>query len=173
MLETALEAVKFLKAEERQVVIVEHLDEPHPHVHITINMIHPETGMSLDLYKDEERLQQFCHAYEVRMGVIRSPTTHAYYEAIQQGLPPPKRVKTPKHHNDPVIKAAIANDNRAAKERAQAIQAEMRAYQAPPEKDPGRCFQTPQGGAPRPLERLPHRPPGDPFPAPVPDRPDL
>ena len=46
MLETALEAVKVLKAEERQVVIVEHLDEPHPHVHITINMIHPETGMS-------------------------------------------------------------------------------------------------------------------------------
>ena len=140
MLETALEVVKVLKAEERQVVIVEHLDEPHPHVHITINMIHPETGMSLNtrvekntpapLYKDEERLQEFCHAYEVRMGVIRSPTTHAYYEAIQQGLPPPKRVKTPKHHNDPVIKAAIANDNRAAKERAQAIQAEMRAYQA-------------------------------------------
>ncbi len=130
MLETALEAVKILKAEERQVVIVEHLDEPHPHVHITVNMIHPETGMSLDLYNDEERLQQFCHAYEVRMGVIRSPTTHAYYEAIQQGLPPLKRVKTPKHHNDPVIKAAIANDNRAAKERAQAIQAKMRAYTA-------------------------------------------
>ena len=130
MLEIALEAVKILKAEERQVVIVEHLDEPHPHVHITINMIHPETGMSLDLYKDEERLQQSCHAYEVRMGVIRSPTTHAYYEAIEQGLPPPKRVKTTKHHNDPVIKAAIANDNRAAKARAQAIQAEMRAYTA-------------------------------------------
>ena len=48
MLETALEVVKVLKAEERQVVIVEHLDEPHPHVHITINMIHPETGMSLN-----------------------------------------------------------------------------------------------------------------------------
>jgi Relaxase/Mobilisation nuclease domain len=140
MLETALEVVKMLRADQHQVVIVEHLDEPHPHVHITINMIHPETGMSLStrvekntpapLYKDEERLQEFCRAYEVRMGVIRSPTTHAYYEAIEQGQPPPKRVKTPKHHNDPVIKAAIANDNRAARERAQAIQVEMRSYTA-------------------------------------------
>lgn len=44
MLETALDVLKFMKMHEHQAVIVEHTDTPHPHVHITVNMIHPENG---------------------------------------------------------------------------------------------------------------------------------
>jgi hypothetical protein len=130
MLETALDVVGLLKMEEHQIVIVEHLDEPHPHLHFTVNMMHPETGMSLDLYEDEERLGKWADEYEVRMGVIRSPNRRAYYAAIEQGLPPPKRVKQPKHYNNPAAKAAIANDNTTAQARARAIQDDYKAYAA-------------------------------------------
>jgi hypothetical protein len=130
MLETALDAIRMLGAQDRQVVIVEHTDEPHPHVHITINMIHPETGMSLNLRNDEYRLDRWADSYEIRMGVTRSPNRRAKTEALDQGQQPPARPKTPKHHNQPAAKAATANDNSTAKLRAKAIQDDFREYAA-------------------------------------------
>lgn len=127
---TALDCLRFMGLTEHQYVVVGHNDTAHPNVHITVNMIHPETGRSYSLSKDEYKLDRWCDTYEVTMGVSRSPERRAKFAALDQGMEPPKRVKQPKHFNDPVIKAAIANDNRAAKERARAIQAEMRAYQA-------------------------------------------
>lgn len=130
MLETALDAIKLLGAEDRQVVIVEHTDEPHPHVHITINMIHPETGMSLDLHNDEYRLERWADSYELHMGVIRSPNRRAKFAALEQGRKPSPRPKTPKHHNRPAAKVATANDNATATARARAIQDDFREYAA-------------------------------------------
>jgi hypothetical protein len=128
--ETALDCLRFMGLMDHQYVIVGHADTDHANVHITINMIHPDTGRSYSLSKDEFKLDRWCDHYELKMSVIRSPERRAKFAALDQGLEPPKRVRQPKHFNDPVIKAAIANDNRAAKERARAIQAEMRAYNA-------------------------------------------
>jgi len=130
MLETALDAVKLLNAEEHQVVIVEHTDTAHPHVHITINMIHPVTGVSLNVWRDENRMDRWCDRYEMTMGVIRSPQRQAKYAALEQGQKPPQRQKQPKHHNRPAAKAAIANDNATARARAKAIQDDFREYAA-------------------------------------------
>jgi relaxase-like protein len=129
MLETALDLVKFMEMEERQVVMVEHTDTAHPHVHFTVNMIHPENGVSLDVFKDEYRLNRWCDNYELKMGVIRSPERRAKFAALDQGLDPPPRKKQPKHYNNPAMKDAIANDNKTARERAQALRDGIAAWQ--------------------------------------------
>jgi hypothetical protein len=129
MLETALDLLKFMKMDEHQAVIVEHTDTAHPHVHITVNMIHPETGRSVSLSKDEYKLDRWCDRYELKMGMIRSPDRRAKFEALDQGRDPPRRKKQPKHYNDPILKAAQANDNKTASERAQALKDGIASYQ--------------------------------------------
>jgi len=129
MEESVLDCIRFMELSEYQVVAVGHDDTDHPNVHITVNMIHPETGRSYKLSKDQYKLDRWCDNYELKMGVIRSPERRAKFAALDQGLEPPKRVRQPKHFNDPVIKAAIANDNATAKARRMAIQAEIRTYQ--------------------------------------------
>ena len=126
MLHTAHEALKVLGLQDRQAVIVQHTDTPHAHVHITVNMIHPETGASARLYNDDKALDRFCHDYEVRMGVIRSPDRAAKYEALDQGRKPPRKKREPKRFEQPDLKPA--NENRTAKERAAAIKAGQEAY---------------------------------------------
>jgi hypothetical protein len=90
---------------EYQYVTVGHSDTDHPNAHITVNMFHPVTGESYKLSNDQYKLDRWCDAYEVKMGVIRSPERRAKF------------------------KAAIANDNATAKARRMAIPAEIRAYQ--------------------------------------------
>ena len=128
MRETALDCLRFMELTEYQYVIVGHNDTAHPNVHITVNMIHPETGRSYSLSKDQYKLDRWCDSYELRMGVVRSPERRAKFAALDQGLEPPLRVKQPKHFNNPAAKAATANDNTAAKARAKAIQEEFKAY---------------------------------------------
>jgi hypothetical protein len=130
MRETALDCLRFMKLTEYQYVIVGHDDTDHPNVHITVNMVHPETGRSYSLSKDQYKLDRWCDTYELKMGIVRSPERRAKFAALDQGLEPPNRVKTPKHFNNPAIKAAIANDNKTARARAKAIQDDFRSYTA-------------------------------------------
>jgi hypothetical protein len=140
MIDSCDDALQTLGLQDRQAIYFEHIDEPHPHVHILVNLIHPQTGMTPKLSNDQYRLDRWCDTYEVKMGVIRSPERRAKFAALDQGMEPPQRIKQPKHFNDPVIKAAIANDNATAKARRQAIQAEIRAYQARLKKTQGDAF---------------------------------
>ena len=130
MLMAAVDCLRFMKMDERQAVIVEHTDTAHPHVHITVNMIHPETGRSVSLSKDEYKLDRWCDNYELKYGPIRSPERRAKFDALDQGLEPPPRTRQPKHRNDPALKAAIANDNTTGRARADKLKADLAAYQA-------------------------------------------
>ena len=126
MRETAHDVLKMLDMQEHQAVIVEHTDTDHPHVHILVNMIHPETGRSVSLSKDEYKLDRWCDNYELSMGVIRSPERRAKFAALDQGLDPPPPKKEPKRFQQPDLKPA--NENRTAKQRAAAIKADQEAY---------------------------------------------
>jgi hypothetical protein len=130
MLMTAVDVLRFMKMEEHQAVIVEHTDTRHPHVHITVNMIHPETERSASLYNDEYRLDRWCDRYEQTYGPIRSPERRMKFAALDQGLEPPPKIRQPKHHNNPAVKAVIANDNATARDRAKGIQEDYKAYAA-------------------------------------------
>ncbi|WP_262300149.1 relaxase/mobilization nuclease domain-containing protein [Microvirga sesbaniae] len=88
MLEQAQASIRALGMEDHQAVIVEHLPEPRPeggftspHVHVCLNLIHPETGIANKLFMDEVKLSDLCAEYEISRGVIRSPTEHEKYMA--------------------------------------------------------------------------------------------
>ena len=60
MRQTALDVLKTLGLQEHQAVLIEHTDEPHPHVHICVNLFHPETGASAKLSKDHYILERWA-----------------------------------------------------------------------------------------------------------------
>lgn len=91
MRQTAEEALQALGMEHLQAVIVEHKDRPHRHVHVIVNLVHPDTGKAASLSNDEHKLDGWAHRYEVAQGVIRSPARRAKFEALEQGRKPPKR----------------------------------------------------------------------------------
>ena len=113
MLTAAHQVLTMLNMQDHQAVIVEHTDTAHPHVHILVNMIHPETGRSVSLSKDEYKLDRWCDTYELRMGAIRSPDRRAKFAALDQGLDPPPPKKQPKRFQQPDL--IPANENRTAK----------------------------------------------------------
>lgn len=88
MVATAKDALRVLGIEAHQAVIVQHVDEPHPHVHIMVNMIHPETGRSADLYNDERTLDRWAYQYEKATHFVCSPERAAKHENAD---PPPRK----------------------------------------------------------------------------------
>lgn len=70
MKETALSAIKALGLQEHQALLVAHKDEPHPHVHLLVNTVHPVTGKTADLKRSKETLSRWAEAYEREHGRI-------------------------------------------------------------------------------------------------------
>jgi hypothetical protein len=64
MLETAKSSLKALGLHEHQAVIVQHTDEPHPHVHVIVNRVHPTTGKAATLSNDYLTLSKWAQGYE-------------------------------------------------------------------------------------------------------------
>ena len=126
MRETAHEVLRLLGLQDHQAVIVEHTDQPHAHIHLCVNLVHPETGIANTLSNDGYKLDRWCDEYELRMGVIRSPDRRAKFAALDQGFDPPPPKKQPKRFQQPDLKPA--NENRTAKQRAAAIKADQEAY---------------------------------------------
>jgi hypothetical protein len=128
MRESARDVLKLLGLQDHQALLIEHTDEPHPHVHICVNLIHPETGRTAPLSNDGFKLERWADSYELRMGVIRSPERRAKFAALDAGLKPEPKPKTPKRFQEPDTKPA--NDDVPMKQRSQAIRDHQRAYAA-------------------------------------------
>lgn len=64
MRETALSCLNALGLGEHQAVMAAHSDKEHLHVHIVVNTIHPETGMTAPLKYSKEKLSRWVEAYE-------------------------------------------------------------------------------------------------------------
>jgi len=56
--------------EEHQAVYIAHNDTPHPHVHIILNRVHPDTGKVLDDAFSKNRTQEWARDYEKEHGRI-------------------------------------------------------------------------------------------------------
>jgi hypothetical protein len=72
-LDAARDSLKALGLEEHQAVILEHTDEPHAHVHIVVNRVHPETGKAATLSNSKLKLSQWAQEYEQKQGQILCP----------------------------------------------------------------------------------------------------
>jgi MobA/VirD2-like, nuclease domain len=60
-----------MKWDEHQAVLVAHTDKSYSHVHVMLNMIHPETGLKLDDNFERRRAQSWAEQYERENGGIR------------------------------------------------------------------------------------------------------
>lgn len=49
---------------EHEAIIVAHRDREHPHLHILVNRVHPETGVAWDRWKDQHVVQQVLREEE-------------------------------------------------------------------------------------------------------------
>ena len=70
MVRAAEAAVKALKAEDRQVLIVAHNDEEQPHVHVVINRVCPREGRMLSSSKEKLNLSRWAQKYEEERGTV-------------------------------------------------------------------------------------------------------
>ena len=64
---------------EHQVLFVAHNDTKHPHVHLIINRVHPETGMTIDDNWSKRRSQKWALEYEREHGRVYCEAREAKY----------------------------------------------------------------------------------------------
>lgn len=72
-LAAAHETLKILGLENHQALIVAHNDTDHPHVHIIVNRVHPETGRAAVMSNDQLKLSRWAEDYEQKTGHILCP----------------------------------------------------------------------------------------------------
>lgn len=70
MIAAALETLKSLGVADHEAVFVAHNDEPHPHIHVILNRVNPDTGIAAKLSNDRLELSNWAEAYERRNGQI-------------------------------------------------------------------------------------------------------
>jgi hypothetical protein len=73
MLDAAKESLKAIGLEEHEAMVVEHLDEPHPHLHVVASKIHPLTGMVAKLKYTKRKLSEFAYQLERKEGKMYCP----------------------------------------------------------------------------------------------------
>ncbi len=56
--------------QECQALLIPHNDEPHPHLHIILNRVHPETGLTLNDWQERKRAQRWALEWEKDEGQI-------------------------------------------------------------------------------------------------------
>ncbi len=70
MLEAARESLKALGMEQAQAILVAHNDEKHPHIHVIVNRVDPQTGKAFSNSNDRLKLSEWAEDYEKRHGRI-------------------------------------------------------------------------------------------------------
>jgi hypothetical protein len=99
-----------------QALYAAHNDTAHPHLHIILNRVHPQTGRTINDWQERKRAQAWALAYERQQGRLLCEARAARYEtgaaAPQAGLPYPQAKLIA--HQSPAARHAIARDARAA-----------------------------------------------------------
>ena len=80
MIEAGMSFLKHMGWDEQQVLFVAHDDTKHPHVHLIINRIHPETGMTLDANWSTRRSQKWALEYEREHGHVYCTARETKYD---------------------------------------------------------------------------------------------
>jgi hypothetical protein len=70
MIETTEDFLRHMKWQEHQAIVVAHEDKSHPHVHVMLNIVHPETGLQLNDDFERRRAQSWALEYEQEQGRI-------------------------------------------------------------------------------------------------------
>ena len=73
MRETGLASLGVLGLSGHEAVLIRHTDTEHDHLHIVVNLVHPETGRRAKLSKDRLKLSEWAERYEREHGQIVCP----------------------------------------------------------------------------------------------------
>lgn len=107
-IEAARETLQLLGLSEHQAVIVAHRDEPHAHVHVIVNRVHPVEGRAAKLSNSKSILSKWAQAYEEKRGRVICPKRVENNAKRDQG----EYVRDPRVPR-PVFefRRAVSNDN--------------------------------------------------------------
>jgi hypothetical protein len=72
---------------EHQALLVAHQDRAHPHVHVMVNRVHPETGIAWERWQDRPRIERSLRELE-RAFALREVNGRLFQ---LDGQPPPER----------------------------------------------------------------------------------
>ena len=75
-----------LGLQEHQILIVAHADRDHPHVHLLINRVHPETGKVWSRWQDYPAIQRVLREEEEALGLRRVPGRFTEREASERDV---------------------------------------------------------------------------------------
>lgn len=108
MRETALSSLKALKLDGHQALLAAHGDKDHLHVHIVVNTINPDNGITAELRYTKEHLSRWAESYEREHGIhceerIKNNEERRKHKerklhvnsALMKGEPPNSRQKIP------------------------------------------------------------------------------
>ncbi len=82
----ARETLEMAGLGEHQALIMGHGDKPHPHLHILLNRVHPETGRAWRTAHDFARFDRIMQALSESHGFAYVPS-HAFNPELTDGLP--------------------------------------------------------------------------------------
>ena len=71
MLIAAQGSLRSLGMGDRQAVVIEHRDRPHPHVHVVVNRVSPEDGRAASTSHDARTLSTWARQWELEPGELR------------------------------------------------------------------------------------------------------
>ena len=71
MIAAAKASIEAMGYKGHQALLVIHNDEPHPHIHIIVNRVHPVLGVMVDPAFGQYKLSRWAEAYERQQGKIR------------------------------------------------------------------------------------------------------
>jgi hypothetical protein len=71
MIGAAKDTLSILGLSDHEALFVGHNDEPHPHIHVIVNRVHPESGIAAPLSMDHLKLSAWAEEFEKRQGQIR------------------------------------------------------------------------------------------------------
>jgi hypothetical protein len=69
--------------QQHQALLLAHTDTAHPHLHIILNRVHPETGLVLNDWREQQRSQRWGDRYDKEQGLI---LCHARADKYEKGL---------------------------------------------------------------------------------------
>jgi len=135
MLDAAQQTLTELGLTEHQVLLVSHNDEPHPHIHVIVNRVHPETGLAAKLSKDHLVLSRWAEAYEKRQGQIRCEQRPINNERRREAfVRHSNRARDKAYHHWRRQQASQATDRRRREQQALAARHRDRRLQSAREK---------------------------------------
>lgn len=76
---------------EHQALMVAHRDQAHPHVHVMVNRVHPETGVAWERWQDRPKIERTLRAIERELG-LREVAGRLYQPEAKE---PPGRTRDP------------------------------------------------------------------------------